>query len=281
MLLAALCVAGWWCARRGHDWAAGAALGAALSMKLFPAMPIFFFVLERRIKVVISAAAVYLGVAAVMTSRLGVDAWRDYFSVEGGVVDRWLGDPHNASIAAALQHLIRPACGAPLPLPASRLATVGGALIGAAIFFGLYALWRRSSRDARSFDLALLAIVALSAFANPFAFEHYYSLLVPAMFIVLCELTVDGTALGLRVRIGSLATLSLAFAAMAVPWGVVEHSWQWAVANPTRLHRLHLWEAARWLPYALVLGWSALLLRARSNRSSAEMSTTAVAATSA
>src|SRR5262249_50800876 len=72
----------WYFLRRDRDLAAGIALGFACTMKLFPGALGILFLALRRWRAAAASVLFYLAVAALVTARFGVSAWREYFANE-------------------------------------------------------------------------------------------------------------------------------------------------------------------------------------------------------
>ncbi len=115
----------WYRLRRDKQVQAGVALGLACTLKLYPAALVFFLLLGRRWRGVMAAGVTWLAVAALMTSRFGFIAWREYAAGEKQVVDWWIGHASNVTLQGLVVRALHPACVADTfadPL-ATRIAT--------------------------------------------------------------------------------------------------------------------------------------------------------------
>lgn len=181
-LIAFACFLAWWALRRGHPAAAGAALGAACTIKLFPAILVLWLALTRRWRALGAAAAAYLIVAAVMTARFGLESWRVFFATQGEVANAWVANVSNQSLHGVVQRLLAsPAC--ELPGRVAPEALVLSSLLSLALLILAARRTREDGSPAR-LDLAFAAFAILSMVTSQWAWPHYNVLLVlPAMIV--------------------------------------------------------------------------------------------------
>ncbi len=246
-LIATLLVVAWWAARRQRDVAAGAALGAACALKLFPGLVVLLFLVVGRFRVVAAAIAVYLGAAGVATARFGFSAWPLFFRRQGPIADMWMDSIQSQSLHGIVLRLFRPACG-PQGGPLASSTSISVALSVALV--AMAAVWaRRAVRDGR-FDLAYALFVTLSVLASQWAWEHYNVIhLLPA------AIAAAALARGWRVPGGR----RLALAGFAVLLALAA-SWQLDPARRLALQAavraqdgsrhllMHAHEVANWAP---------------------------------
>jgi alpha-1,2-mannosyltransferase len=166
-IVAALLVASWWQLRRGHDAAAGAAVGLAAALKLYPLLLVAPLALRSRRAGAVAAASA--GGLAVLAACLAPGAWSEYAS-SAWLIATWFADaPHNLGAAARLQ-------GLPGVL---REITFGLAAV-----FALATSARRVTQAAEptaaplAFDLAFGGFVVLALLLSPVAWHHYVCMLV-------------------------------------------------------------------------------------------------------
>jgi alpha-1,2-mannosyltransferase len=166
LLLLLLLTGCWWCLRRGHDTAAGALLGVAIAIKIFPALLILPLLLQRRWRCIAIAGLTATGVLILSFAAVGWNQGWFYITRVLPDVERALGQhsPGNNSIASALRNATGSAGAADLLSLALRLAIV------AVVAFGS---WRIKNDAARAFALGM----TLLALVPPVIWEHYFVLL--------------------------------------------------------------------------------------------------------
>jgi hypothetical protein len=226
----------------------------------------------------------FLGVAALMTWRFGLDAWSLFAEQQQGIARYWMDSIRNASLQGVLRRMLRQRCGGPEweegPL---ELLTLGACvlLLGFCTWLALRALRRRPG--ASTFDLAYALFCVLATFINPWVWEHYVFVLVLPVLVAARSL---GEHLVVAWRAWSSGTGShwaqlrttLLTGAAFVPLLVMPH-WSQVNFNTNRLatrqycnyettpeikawlldHARYL-ELTSWLPWALTLAILAGLL---------------------
>lgn len=173
IVLLALAAGAWWCERRGLPWLAGALLGVAAMLKIYPALLLAGALLRRRWRTLGGAALVMLAFVAATPRE-----WLDYFvRVAPANAAEWMPNARNASIASISVRLfagsaeIRPFFDMPqleLPLRALLYALAGGLL--------LITLWRQRGKldMAAEYSLCLCAMALLA----PLSWDHAFILLL-------------------------------------------------------------------------------------------------------
>ena len=114
VLIGALIVIAWGALRRGREVPAGAALGLAAALKLYPALLLVPLLLGRHVRAAGSMALTSAAVVAVATAVAGPDTWAAYGHSARNVVDGFSRSADNLSILARLGpllpgHLLMPA----------------------------------------------------------------------------------------------------------------------------------------------------------------------------
>lgn len=186
-----LLVTGIWAANRAErPRLAGALLGIATSIKLFPGFLFLHFALVRRWRLVwagtVSLALITLLTAAVM----GLGAYQDYITKVLPYTERFLAWRDNSSIAAFWSQLFQ--SGANYPGSAFAASFPGDALARACLLISdtfILVLWARyvsRSRPVRGGDgpyaLSLITMLLLC----PVVWIHYFILLIfPALRLLL------------------------------------------------------------------------------------------------
>lgn len=264
--VALLCFVGWSAARRGEDVLAGLALGAACTMKLFPGLLVFLFLLWRRWRVVIPAVAVYAFVFIVTAARFGISAWTIFFANERLVSAEWMGNIQNQAVFGIVLRLFHPACGPtgkPSPAPMLLSFAISLSLIALASWRAL----RARSQEAR--DLAFATFTVLSLVTPQWTWEHYNVIYLLPMAIMAAALARAWNQSAPRVAVGAGFALLLAvLRSWRIPMDrklALQSAYR---RGTTSVHaKLHLYEVLSWLPGFLLLALAgALLWRATDNR---------------
>jgi hypothetical protein len=260
--IAFLYTAAWLSLRRDDQVLAGVSLGAACTLKFFPALLLLFLVLGRRWRAVIAAGVVFLLVAAVMTARFGLSAWPAFFAQQSAVADAWMGNIANLSVHGIVARLFAPACGPVGPVRALPLAlstALALALLGAASWWS-----RKQVRDPRTLDLPFAAFAVLSVINGQWAWEHYALILVPPLCIAAAALVAawrEGAP-----RTGVIAG-GVALAVSLAAWRIeivtkLVHQRAYQRSGTDHL-ALHAYEVLNWLPGILLAVTLLALLRWR------------------
>jgi hypothetical protein len=232
----------WWALRRGRPRLAGVALGAACTLKLFPAILVLWLVLTRRWRAFLAAVATYLVAAVVMTARFGLDSWRVFFVAQKEVANAWVANVANQSLHGVFQRLwASPACELPGRVAPEALAL---STLVSLVLLALAARRTREDGTDQCLDLAFAAFAVLSVLTSQWAWPHYNVLFVlPAMIAA----TALQGAQGIRRWTGAVVLLGLLL------------SWQVEVRAAAALQNA-LWRGDRAAHLPLhaveVLGWA-------------------------
>ncbi len=259
-VIAGLLVGAWWAARRARDVLAGAALGAACTLKLFPGVAVLMFVFLGRWRVVGASVALYLIFAASVTLRFGWAAWPEFFARQGGIADVTMGSIQNQTLAGIVLRLFHPACD-----PASGTSRVSTAiavvLSAAAVLLAAKAARRACLGDGRDlapgngFDVTFGLFTALAVLASQWAWEHYNVIYLLPVAIVTRAL-VSATRKDVRPR--------FVVVGVAVLVGVLG-GWQLSATTRIALQAsvragqhdahvlMHVYELANWVPHVSLL----------------------------
>jgi hypothetical protein len=205
-----LLITGVWAAdRSGRPGLAGALLGAATAIKLFPGFLFLYFLLRRRWTVVLAGVVSLAALTAATAAILGVEAYRDYVRFVLPEVSRFRYSWANVSLVGFWGKVLGE--GTWLYdshiLPVARLPRVAlaGTLLSCA---GVLFLWARvvwqagtQAEAERGFGLALIAMPLLS----PVAWDHY--LLISMLALFQLWIALPKSNLGKCLRLGLLACL--------------------------------------------------------------------------
>lgn len=263
----------WIYLRRGRELPAGIALGAAATFKLFPGILMLFLLAGRRFSAFAASVAVFLGVAALMTARYGLECWPLFLRQQSAISQDWLGSSRNASLHGIILRLFYPVCEGPAQ-PNARVTYLavflGALLLIAAYFLSRKALEHARVHDPRAIDLPFALFSVLAAFLNPWIWEHYLVLLIQPAFVVIACLGQAfhnswkdwlGDTGGYRPLILSgillafgLACLGACTEALGVRVSEEQILELWRSTKQPWAHaQFHLLESYKWLPWVLML----------------------------
>ncbi len=267
-------VLAWWFLRRRQDTRAGILLGIAGTLKLFPGLMFIFLLFARRWRAFIAASLTFLLVAAAMTSVYGLEGWKLFFTQQGPISEKYLGSERNASLHGIVVRLFMPLCSGPAVSSRATtmvIAVIALALIAGAVFLSWQRLEQARNRDPEAIDLPFALFSVLSAFLNPWIWEHYTVLLIQPAFVVAATLlfafrhtlrawlderashwTLGREALCLLLGVASLVAIATM---LGVNWS--EKSGMLALwretGNPWYHRRFHWLEALNYLPWVIAV----------------------------
>lgn len=175
-----LIAVGWAADRGGRPALAGAAVGLAAAIKLFPAFLLLYFVLAGRWRAAAVAAAVAVALNGLALAVFGTDAFRTYVGeVVPGVAARFGSDWANISVRAFWLRLFDPS------LPSRATAAADAPLLGRALELAVrgamtaavaWRAWRAKTVAAR--DRAFAAAAVAMVLVSPISWSHSLILLV-------------------------------------------------------------------------------------------------------
>jgi hypothetical protein len=194
LILLLLLTGAWALDRSERPWLAGALLGMATAIKLFPAFLILFFLIRKRWKVAIGAILSLVAWTGFTLAVLGASAYRSYFFDVIPQVQDFISLWTNSSLTGLCRKLFGPATqktgliGAFAPVwnfpILSRIASLvlSGVVVAVLVWFTRRAHSRREAD--RAFGLALTAMLLVS----PITWDHYFLLLLVPLALVWLEL---------------------------------------------------------------------------------------------
>jgi len=195
MLVLLLLVTGTWAAERsGRPWLAGALLGTAASIKLFPAFLLFYYGLVGRWKVVTAALLSVAGLTCLSVIVLGVSAHRSYLFTVLPEIEWFRAGWNNDSVWGFWSRLFDPAperhriksLSAPLyysPVVAKAMSLISCGAIVAVLIWAV----RRDPRRERG-DLTFALAVTSMLLVSPICWDHYLLLLLVPLAVVWAKL---------------------------------------------------------------------------------------------
>ncbi len=170
-LLLLLFVLAWRWARHGRSAAAGAALGLATALRLFPGLLIVYFALRRDWRLVGASLATFTASSLILLPFIGPGAYWDYIAGETPAATAdWIASQHNTSLVGLAYHLLGANTSA---------ATLLGRLLTAALLLALVALtWMRRRIPFVRDEATFLAYVPAALLATPILWQHYFVVLL-------------------------------------------------------------------------------------------------------
>jgi hypothetical protein len=168
----------WLAARRGKDTFAGILLGLAVSLKVFFALLVVFFALQRRWRVVAWSIGVVLSLALATVPVVGIRAYGEYLAAIRGVT--WFGNSYNASYASVITRVLGGSDNVPLvDLPRLAHGLALFASVATVLWFG-WTVWPTSGsgRSPERFDLSFGLSLVVMLLVSPLGWMYYFPLLI-------------------------------------------------------------------------------------------------------
>jgi alpha-1,2-mannosyltransferase len=209
-LLLLLYALAWRWARRGQSAAAGAALGIATALRLFPGLLVLYFALRRDWRLVGAALATFAASSLVLLPVIGPGAYWDYIARETPAATAdWIASQHNTSLAGLAYHLLGADASA---------ATLLGRLLTVSLLLALVALtWMRRHVGFVRDEATFLAYVPAALLATPILWQHYFVVLLLPLALLGARLGMLGAPTASPVaarRLRCVAGLALASLAL-------------------------------------------------------------------
>jgi alpha-1,2-mannosyltransferase len=264
-LIAFSYVLSWRFLRRGNEIAAGAMLGFACTLKLFPGLMVLWLLVTGRWRAVAAACALWLPIAIYMTTGFGLVSWHQFFGVQSAIADHWVCHIENASVYGIALRMFRPVCKG--YGPTLRAATALATAVSVALVALAWRLTARASRMTAEIDLPFALFSVVSYTTNPWVWEHYNVFLILPMALCLRTLFAER-----RVGLGG-GKLALGLLVLAVTGYLlsIDRTLKMTLRDKygfdKSLHRaVHFYEVANWLPAVLMIALvGALAYRAERN----------------
>lgn len=175
-LIAFFLAVGWVADHRGNQGAAGAAVGVAAALKVFPALVLVYFVAARQWRAVGVALLTGLALHAVALALFGPATFETYVRDVLPSLKKFQGSWQNVSLTGYWERI-----GADLGAPAVGTAVAIGCRL--LVVAGVYWIGRRAAgpdERGRAFALAVVGMLL----ASPIVWTHYFVLLgVPLLFL--------------------------------------------------------------------------------------------------
>jgi hypothetical protein len=253
----------WFELRNGREITASVSAGAACTMKAFPFLLLFYFLITRRYRAFVVAIMTDLAITTVMTAKLGLRSWTEFLRRQPAMANRWMNSIQNFSVQGIVSRCFSPACG-----PQGQIVPAATVLSGtlAVMFIGVVSWWtRRLSRDRSSFDATFAIFVILSVFTSQWAWEHYKLIYILPLAILVLELTdlVNTRRPRWLIILTTSAILLTCIEMQISPWIKVRFLDSVRQGNQAAHFRLHFFEILNWAPTVLLLVTYGFLLSNR------------------
>lgn len=188
-VLALLLTLGWVFDRRGRQIPAGVCVGLAAGLKLFPAFVFLYFLASGRWKGLLAGVAAAVAVNAAAVGVFSVGAFQDYVRDVLPSLKVWEGTWPNESLNGLWTRAVDPPPeqAGPEAFRSPLLAKAGYGVSALLVTAGVgWAAWR--SRKALDPDLGWAAAVAALPLVSPLAWQHYYTVLIPTLAVLVARL---------------------------------------------------------------------------------------------
>jgi hypothetical protein len=176
VIIGGLLVLAWNDLRRGRDSRAGALVGTAAALKLYPLLLLVLLAVRWRVACAV-AVAVIAGAAGVVAVILGPDTWVQYGASARTIASSFAEAPYNLSLLPRLRGVV-PASVAWFAYPVAA-----GAFVCVTVL-----MVKRSGAAApliRPSDVEFAAFVTLALLLSPVAWHHYaFMLTLPLVILV-------------------------------------------------------------------------------------------------
>ncbi|HBL44626.1 glycosyltransferase family 87 protein [Gimesia sp.] len=178
LLLALLVVAAWKTGRSGNSLLAGACLGLATAVKIYPAYLFLYFLIRRDVRALLGGALAFAIISLITVALFGSNAYHDYLTVVlpslADITNNW----GNASLLAFWERLfdqptdtITPVVNSPLLL---KLTVWSSWLALTALV--TYAVWK--TRFVKFSDQSFAITVVAMLLMTPTTWHHYFIILL-------------------------------------------------------------------------------------------------------
>lgn len=148
---------------------AGAALGVAAAIRLFPALVGVYFLLRRDWRTLYGMVTAFLAVSALALLLIGPGGYRAFVGdALPGASRSWGDSPHNVSLWGLADHIA----------PHTAAGGLGFLLVAAYLAFVITRTWRRRGQGAREDEATLLLYYPAMLLVSPLGWQYYFLLLL-------------------------------------------------------------------------------------------------------
>ena len=207
----------WALERSGRSQAAGAMLGLAAVLKLFPAYLALYYLAQGRVRPLFAALISALGLTIITALILGLDAYHDYI----GIVLPWNADfrafGYNLSIAGLWHKLFNPLAESEKIVPLWRSLALArwGSFCSILVLTLILVVFIRKARTHSQRDLAFATTVVAMLLASPVTWDV-------SLLLLLVPITVIGCHIGNIQQNGISAALALILLIVWLPQSALE-----------------------------------------------------------
>lgn len=165
----------WLWRRRDLPELAGAALGLAAALRLFPALAALYLLLRRDWRTLKGIVVSFGAASALALLLVGPRGYRSFiFTATPNVSATWGRSAHNISLWGLANHLIaRTAAG-----------VVGVALVAAYLALLAYVTWRNRARSARADEATFLLYYPAMLLVSPLGWQYYFLVLLAPVLVL-------------------------------------------------------------------------------------------------
>jgi hypothetical protein len=188
LCLVLLITAMWALARSGRFGMAGALLGAAAAIKLFPVYLAIYYAAQGRVRLLLTALISFLTLTLITVFVLGLDAYHDYV----GVVLPWNAGFRtlngNISIAGLWYRLFYPVPGENIvPLCSSMALARWGTLISSLAMTAIVATAAYRAQTPAQRELAFAMTATAMLLVSPVTWDHGLPILLAPFILIACS----------------------------------------------------------------------------------------------
>ncbi|HEY7983495.1 MAG TPA: glycosyltransferase family 87 protein [Ktedonobacterales bacterium] len=189
-VLLLLFVLAWRAARRGQSGRAGAWLGIATGIRLFPGLAVVYFLVRRDWRAVGMAAAACAISELLALPLVGVDGYIAYITREAPSTNaEWLINPHNVSLWGLMGILFAGSPGHPAVIAAAALARPAAQALTLALVGTLAAVtWLRRRHTFARDEATWLAYLPAMLLVSPLTWTHYFVFLLLPLIVLAARL---------------------------------------------------------------------------------------------
>ena len=188
-----LLLTGVWAADRSARPAlAGALLGAATAIKLFPGFLFVYFLAHRQWRALAAGAVSLLVLTLLTIAVLGAECYRDYVTIALPSVGKYRVVWPNLSLTGFWHKLFNAEGSHVIPVWQNPALAWGATLATDALVTVLTAWCIVGSRSPRERDLAFALAMMAMLLVSPITWDHYFTLLLLALFLLWAWLPPSG-----------------------------------------------------------------------------------------
>jgi hypothetical protein len=193
-ILDILIVGAWVAERSGRPWRAGALLGAATAVKLFPGFLFLPFLVRRQWRVVMGGILSFVLLNAVTAAVLGPGTFPEYALHVVPRLSKYHSYWVNVSLVGFCFKLFDASAKQTIPLIFSPEAARVGALLGVAAVTVIVIGIARTARSRKAQDHLFGVTVMAMLLVSPITWSHYFLLLLLPVFLLWRDLPDSGAS---------------------------------------------------------------------------------------